>query len=47
MPDTVSVHGNLHGLGFGISMVSWVLLLYVVLTCTWLYTSALLRRIAA
>jgi hypothetical protein len=86
-PETVSVHGNLHGLGFAISMVSWVslflvlarwqarrgdiawaranvafavallvtaaclmtpfgtVLLYVVLTSAWLYTSVLLRRL--
>lgn len=29
LPDTVSIHGDLHGLGFGLSMVSWVLLLIV------------------
>lgn len=29
MPETVSVHGNLHGLGFFVSMVSWVGLLLV------------------
>ncbi|HET6562925.1 MAG TPA: DUF998 domain-containing protein [Marmoricola sp.] len=29
LPDTVSAHGNLHGLGFALSMVSWVLLLLV------------------
>ena len=29
LPETVSTHGSLHGLGFGVSMVSWVLLLLV------------------
>jgi hypothetical protein len=29
LPETVSVHGNLHGLGFMLSMVSWVALLVV------------------
>jgi hypothetical protein len=29
LPETVSTHGNLHGLGFGLSMLSWVLLLFV------------------
>ncbi|WP_149263541.1 DUF998 domain-containing protein [Actinomadura sp. K4S16] len=29
LPETVSTHGNLHGAGFGLSMVSWVLLLFV------------------
>lgn len=29
MPETVTTHGNLHGLGFGLSMVSWVTLLVV------------------
>jgi hypothetical protein len=88
-PETVSVHGNLHGLGFAISMVSWVslflvlarwqarrgdtawaranvafaiallvtaaclmtpfgtVLLYVVLTSAWLYTSVLLRQLVS
>jgi hypothetical protein len=27
LPDTVSTHGNLHGVGFGLSMVSWLALL--------------------
>ena len=26
LPETVSAHGNLHGLGFTVSMISWVLL---------------------
>jgi len=29
LPETVSAHGNLHGVGFTLSMVSWVLLLLV------------------
>ncbi len=29
MPEAVSTHGNLHGLGFGLSMVAWVALLLV------------------
>lgn len=29
LPEVVSVHGNLHGLGFMLSMVSWVALLVV------------------
>jgi hypothetical protein len=29
LPESVSTHGNLHGLGFALSMVSWVLLLLV------------------
>jgi hypothetical protein len=83
-PEHVSAHGNLHGVGFAISMLSWVVLLvvlgrwlarrnnhrwaranvgfaaalivtagclgtsfgtvllYIVLSCTWLYTSMLL-----
>ncbi len=87
MPETVTTHGNLHGLGFGLSMVSWValllvsarwlarngrrawsrgcvvaaaallvtaaclmtpfgtVLLYIVLTSTWIYTAALLRHL--
>ncbi|GAA3215508.1 DUF998 domain-containing protein [Dactylosporangium siamense] len=27
LPETVSTHGNLHGVGFGLSMVSWLALL--------------------
>ena len=87
MPETVTTHGNLHGLGFGISIVSWVallmvlarwlardgqrarsrgcvaavaallvtaaclmtpfgtVLLYVVLTSTWIFTALLLRHL--
>ncbi|WP_238007073.1 DUF998 domain-containing protein [Dactylosporangium sp. AC04546] len=87
LPETVSVHGNLHGIGFAMAIISWVLLLlvlarthskagrrhwalanggfalalvvtaaclmtpfgtvllYVVLTSTWLFTAADLRRI--
>jgi hypothetical protein len=29
MPEQVSTHGNLHGVGFGLSMISWVVLLIV------------------
>ncbi len=29
LPETVSTHGNLHGLGFGLSIVTWVSLLVV------------------
>jgi hypothetical membrane protein len=87
LPETVSTHGNLHGVGFGISMISWVILLlllsrrhakagergwslasiggavallvtaaclttsfgtvllYVVLTSTWLFTAATLHHL--
>jgi hypothetical protein len=29
LPEAVSTHGNLHGLGFGLSIVTWVSLLVV------------------
>ena len=29
LPDTVSTHGNLHGLGFALSVITWILLLLV------------------